>query len=359
MINSDQTAYVRGRYIGTSIRNLLDIFEYCENSNTPGALLCIDFKKAFDTIEHDFMYAILKKFNFGKNFIRWIKIMYTNPMFKVKNNGWISSNYSMTRGIRQGCPVSALIFILVAEVLAASIRQSNNIQGIQMNGNAHKIVQFADDATICVENLESIEHAIQTIKEFSTYAGPVLNMAKTKGIWLGCLKDLGLRKFANITWTGNPVKMLGIYAGHSKEKCNKLNWDNKLENIDSVLQKWNRRNLTLFGRVKVIKTYALPKIILQATVLTVPESIKPRLKNMIFNFLWGKKDKIKRSVVTNKIDRGGLNMIDIDKFLLSLQAGWVKKITTHQGKWCDLFHMQLGQIGLDSNYIFKTTFRKI
>ena len=66
LINNDQTAYVRGRYIGTSIRNLLDIFEYCETKNEPGALLCIDFEKAFDSVEHDFIFAVLEKFNFGK-----------------------------------------------------------------------------------------------------------------------------------------------------------------------------------------------------------------------------------------------------------------------------------------------------
>ncbi len=82
----------------------------------------------------------------------------------------------MKREIRQGGPASAVIFILVAEVLAASIRQSNNIQDIQMNGNSHKIIQFADDATLCLKNLDSINYAIKTVKECSKYAGPELNM---------------------------------------------------------------------------------------------------------------------------------------------------------------------------------------
>ena len=279
-------------------------------------------------------------------------------MFKVKNNGWISSNYPMTRGIRQGCPVSALIFILIAEMLATSLRQSNDIHGIQLNNNSHKIIQFADDATICVNNLDSVKNVLSKIHDFSIYAGPVINMSKTKGIWLGSLKDLGLRKFANIIWTGNPVKSLGIYIGHSKQKCDKLNWEKKIDNINSVFNRWSKRKLSIYGKVTVIKTYALSKIVFPATVLTVPDSIILKLKNIVYNFLWGKKDKIKRSVVKNKMEEGGLNMIDLDFFLTSLKAGWVKKILTLPGKWCDSLHMHLKEIGFDSNYIFKTTFRK-
>ena len=131
LINENQTAYIKGRYIGENARLILDIFEYCENENSDGILLFLDFEKAFDSVEWNFLYKVLQKFNIGNTFIKWIKILYTNPMFKMKNNGWLSKNCEMSRGIRQGCPISALLYLFVAEILAIKINSNNNIKGFQ------------------------------------------------------------------------------------------------------------------------------------------------------------------------------------------------------------------------------------
>lgn len=77
-----------------------------------GILLFIDFEKAFDSVEWNFLFNVLKTFNFGDNFITWVNFLYTNPIFRIKNNGWVSKTCSMSRGIRQGCPISALLFFI-------------------------------------------------------------------------------------------------------------------------------------------------------------------------------------------------------------------------------------------------------
>ena len=77
LISKDQTAYVKGRFIWENARLILDIFEYCENNDQEGILLFLDFEKAFDSVEWNFLLKTLKKFNFGNNFIEWIKILYT------------------------------------------------------------------------------------------------------------------------------------------------------------------------------------------------------------------------------------------------------------------------------------------
>jgi hypothetical protein len=116
IINNDQSAYMKGRFIGNNIRLVLDIFDFCDLENKGGALIMLDYQKAFDTVEWNFLYHTLLKFNLGKDFIRWVKILYENPTFSVKNNGWISKKVKMSRGVRQGCPLSALLFIIVVEV---------------------------------------------------------------------------------------------------------------------------------------------------------------------------------------------------------------------------------------------------
>ena len=82
----------------------------------------MDFEKAFDSIEWPFLFKCLESFNFGPNFNKWVKIFYNNISSCVGNNGHYSDYFELSRSIRQGCPISALLFILVAEMLAIKIR---------------------------------------------------------------------------------------------------------------------------------------------------------------------------------------------------------------------------------------------
>ncbi len=96
IIHEDQKGYIKGRYIGANARLLVDHFERCENFKI--ILLLLDFEKAFDSIEWNFMISVLRKFNFGEGFIKWVKILYNKPMLAIKNNGWISKNIILGRG---------------------------------------------------------------------------------------------------------------------------------------------------------------------------------------------------------------------------------------------------------------------
>ena len=111
IINTDQNGYIKNRFIGFNIRLIQDIIDYSEKFNLDSCILFLDYTKAFDTIEWDFMLGSLKKFGFGESFQQWVKVLYTNITGSVKNNNWLTSKYSLSRGIRQGCPLSCLIFV--------------------------------------------------------------------------------------------------------------------------------------------------------------------------------------------------------------------------------------------------------
>ena len=95
----------------------------------------------------------------------------------------------MQRGIRRGCPVSALLYILVAKVLAIKIKENNNISGFSLPNMMHEIksVQHADDLTM--KNVISLRHGLETIKSFCLHAGSKINIGKTECMLLGSLKD--------------------------------------------------------------------------------------------------------------------------------------------------------------------------
>ena len=135
-----------------------------EKEQIPGFVLLIDFEKAFDSIEWPFLFNCLQKFNFGENFISWIKILYQNIKSCVGNNGYYSEAFDISRSVRQGCPISALLFILVAEILAISIRDNKDIQGIAINNATYKIAQLADDTTLFLSNLQSVSESVSLFK---------------------------------------------------------------------------------------------------------------------------------------------------------------------------------------------------
>ena len=103
--------------------------------------------------------------NFGETFIKWVRILYENPIFRLKNNGWVSKTCKMHRGIRQGCPIYAMIFLFVTEILAIQIRNNKDIRGFNIaEVDEHvkdiKIVQHADDCTLQLRDELSMELAI-------------------------------------------------------------------------------------------------------------------------------------------------------------------------------------------------------
>ena len=117
IIHRDQTGFLSERYIGENINRLLNIIDYTEKQNIKAILIFIDFEKAFDSIDWQFIIKTLEYFNFGNKIIHWVKILYTNVSAMVQNNGWLSESFNLSRGVRQGCPLSPYLFTLCVELL--------------------------------------------------------------------------------------------------------------------------------------------------------------------------------------------------------------------------------------------------
>ena len=189
VINEDQTGYIKGRFIGQNIRIIEDVLYFVEQKKLPGIILTIDFEKAFDSVNWSFIFKSLKLFNFGERFQKWVKIMYTNISSAVINNGNVSNWFNPSRGVRQGCPLSAYLFIIVAEVLACKIRQDKNIKGIEIAGRVIKISQLADDTTCVIDGPDSLKHLLNTFRLFAQCSGLKINIEKTTAKYIGTLKN--------------------------------------------------------------------------------------------------------------------------------------------------------------------------
>ena len=123
IISDDQNGCMKGRSTFSNIRSTVDIINYVNENNVHGILSYIDFHKAFDTVNWKFMQKVMEKMKFGRYFRRCISTMYNNIEACITNNGNASTWFKPTRGIRQGCPISANIFIMIVEILALAIKK--------------------------------------------------------------------------------------------------------------------------------------------------------------------------------------------------------------------------------------------
>ena len=113
IINYDQTAYVKNRYIGKSIRVIDDILYHAEQENLDGILFAADMEKAFDSLKHNFIFSTLTKFGFGQEFIQWVRTFSRNGSSCVMNNGVSTGYFNLERGARQGDPLSPYLSFYV------------------------------------------------------------------------------------------------------------------------------------------------------------------------------------------------------------------------------------------------------
>ena len=264
VVNEDQVGFVKGRNIASHLRLFDDLSKYLCQNNKSGALVALDFSKAFDTLSKQCITEALDIFNFGPNFQNLVLTAMKGTQSCVQNGGWLSNWFPTERGIRQGCPLSPLLFILAVEILAIKIRNSEDIKGIQVEVNTHqhtqtttsKIKQFADDTTLTMRNENDVNKAIAIVEDFKQFSGLSLNKHKSEGIWLGS------RKHERGTVNGIPmqkiIKILGIYYSSEKEaSLVEENWNSKLENVLRTIKQWENRNPTLYGKVILAKTLLL------------------------------------------------------------------------------------------------------
>ena len=290
LVSTDQAGFIKGRNISALLRELADIIMCEKYRKSRGIILAIDFRKAFDTISKRFMLDTFKFFGFGQNFMRWIEVLLNERTAVVKNGGYLSREFNLERGIRQGCPISPLIFVLAVEIMAIGIRQNRNIKGIKLprSDQTAKVKQFADDTTLLLRDLMDFREVLSKIKQFSKCSGLYLNEQKCEAIIIG-MTNRDPTEYLGIKIV-NVIKILGMYFSNetSPEQLEE-NWTKRLESLERTLALWARRDLSIIGKIHILKTFGLSLFIYMMQSVGIPESTLNKINQMFFRFLWKKK----------------------------------------------------------------------
>ena len=311
-----------------------------EEEDIAAVIMSIDYEKAFDFLEWGFIAKTLKFFGFGEAFIKWISTLYKDASSCVLNNGWTTQFFKTSRGVRQGCPMSPYLFILCAEIFAIEVRKNKDIEGIKIGEETHKIIQFADDTALTLKyEQNTLQEICNTLSGFSQISGLSVNLEKTTIMRIGSIKysDCKIPLQNNIQWTNDYIKLLGTVIPNDRSRLTELNYTPKLQKVENIIRIWKSRNLTLYGRVQLTKTYLISQVIYLLSVLPTPDmEFLKKFETLLFKFIWNNKtERIKRSTLyRNNLD-GGIKMPHLPSFNYALKLAWLRRLldVNNKGSW--------------------------
>ena len=324
IISETQTCAIPGRSILNNAHFIRNLFDYSDQKNYGCGIISLDQMKAFDRISHIFLFNCLKVYGFHDSFIKWIRLLYTDIKSSCLVNGFISESFPVTRSVRQGCSLSPLLYVLCIEALAVSVKLDPHISGVKLPGQQQdqRIIQYADDTTVLVSNVQSVKKVVLLSELFGLASGSKININKTCGIWLGSLRGSG--NVCNINFCQNSIKILGIHFSSCNKLVKELNWKPIINGVTKSLNNLKDRHLSYRGKVKAISSIALSKLWYVGTNVPISPNVLFVVNSLIFNFFWNDStERIKRNVLYLPKAMGGLDLPCVSLKLLALHQTYM------------------------------------
>jgi ribonuclease HI/exonuclease III len=338
IIHPNQAGFVPGRSLYDSTRTSQAVIEYCQNFEENGCIIALDQEKAYDRIAHDYLWETLEKFKFPTHFINTIKTLYKSATTIVTINDVLGNPIKIERGVRQGDPMSCILYDLAIEPLAAAIRKSE-LKGFQAKGQTERLIAslFADDTLVYMKESDDINIMFKVIDTFCTASTANFNIAKTEYLPVGSKayrQDvIANRKFGNnkipdnvkIVVDGEAMRTLGAWIGN--EISIDPQWQGILERQKRIMETWASSRPSYKGKELIAKALVQSVALFLATVNHMPDEVVNKMQKGIKNFLWDNRPKgyISWAGAVSDRTKGGLNMPDIKLRVEAIKIMWLQK----------------------------------
>ena len=343
LIAPEQCCAVKGRTIQDSLHLVRTILEKVDDK---AALINLDQSKAFDRVDHGFLEAVLSAAGFGVNFRSWIRLLYASPGVMVEVNGVRSKAFILSRSIRQGCPLSPMLYILALEPFLCKLRANPILRGLTLPGAAvtARYTAYADDVTVLVTSSAEIEEVSKEIGRYEHVTGAKINREKSVGLRLGSWKGCALP--GPFSWTDGPCKILGVWYGPDLQL--EKNWAEVLNKVVATTALWSQRGLSLKGKAEVCGSHIYPLILYRLSVLPLPCTVLASLERALFQFIWGKRaPMVRREICYLHPSEGGLGVPSVETRRHTLRLGFL-------GRMCSQ-HDEIGEFWKeDAKKVFPT-----
>jgi ribonuclease HI len=340
IIHPNQAGFIPGRQIYDQIWLSKLIIHLAEISETNGAL-ALDQEKAYDKIKHDYLWRTLRAYGIPEEFIGTVQALYSDAYTTVIINGVkCSLPFKVIRGVRQGDPLSCLLFDIAIEPLAEAIRQSD-LQGFLLPSKQQpiKTTLFADDTTVFLSEMDDFGGLTKILDEWCMAAGAKFNINKTEIIPIGSHTHRDLlrtHRYINgregtkipdhikIAKEGEPIRSLGALIGNNVGQIEP--WSKVLEKIDAALAQWEKGKPTMEGRRLIVLMVIGAMTQFLAKVQGMPKEVEHRLERRARKFLWAEKEKVRinQETIHAPFEQGGRCLLDITSRNEAIAIMWLK-----------------------------------
>jgi hypothetical protein len=342
VISKSQSAFIKGRQILDPILIASECVDSRIRLGEPGVLCKMDLEKAYDHVNWDFLLYMLKRCGFGDKWCSWIAHCISSVRFLVLVNGSPYGFFSSSRGLRQGDPLSPLLFMFVMEALSRMISAAVNgglLEGFKVGNADFSHLLFADDTLIfCSAHSSQLCHLRSLFLLFEAVSGLKINLAKSNLIPMGNVVQVeGLADIMGCGIASLPAKYLGLPLGASYKSTHI--WDGVIEKIEHRLASWQRLYLSKGGKVTLIKSTLANMPTYFLSMFPILGSVASRIEKLQRDFLWGgvgeelKYHLVSWPKVCTPISEGGLgirNLLTINRTLL---GKWLWRYRIERDAW--------------------------
>eukprot|EP00253_Pinus_taeda_P013144 PITA_13144 len=320
-------------------------------NKTEAAIYKIDLKKAYDCVDWSFLRILLAKIGLRPKGIEWVMACVENVHFSVIINGIPSSFFKAKRGLRQGCPLSPLLFILVMNTLSLQInrvvqeKECRPIKICKDNYLSHNL--FVDDilifAMLCKKSWTCIHNILQ---KFQLASGILINRDKSKLFHNNSNEDL-ISWIASLLGSAqepidNGIKYLGFNL--KAKGYRNLDWSWLIDRFYNRISGWEWRFLSLAGKFILVQSVLSQLAVYWAHLFHLPISISKKMRSLAANFLWGGKSfqskihLVKMEDLSKSWKDGGWGLLDLTVFGKALICKSLHRGIFGSGPWSKLIN---------------------
>lgn len=323
LIKADQVGFVKGRQAPDGTRRMFNLLKIAETRKVPTVFLTLDAEKAFDRVHWGYLLATLAKFGLSGPILSSISALYTVPTAQVYTSNAMSDKFHITNGTRQGCPLSPLIFSLVMEPLAETVRKDTLIKGIVVSDVDHRIGLFADDVVLTlISPNTSLDRTQQILTDFGKISYYKLNISKSSILPIHINKS-NLKKLKSdfpFEWAHKYLKYLGINLSYPSATVYDHNYPSLLNTIKNDLGHISSHELSWIGRIATFKMTVLPKILyyFRTIPIILPDHFFITIDKILRKYIWaGKIARLSYSTLQKQKQKGGMGFPNIRNYYVA------------------------------------------
>jgi hypothetical protein len=298
-------------------------------------VIALDAQKAFGSVNHQYIISLLQRTGLH-NFIPIFQLLYKDLRNDIIIKGKIGSGYSLGNGVKQGDALSCSLFILAMEPLLRNLAKNNTITAIKsrtINFTWPKIIGYADDVTIITENTNnSVKQIFYEYERLTRASGLKVNADKTEKLNLTRHNVVGTLAANNVTYCNiryliqaqDDIKINGVTFNQNDAIMKRNNFEAMKAKMDRHITEWSKRELSLLGRIQIVKTFGLSEYLYTLAVMDITTEQWKTVNKLIYKFIWNKTysnnnapHRIKDETMHTSVEHGGFGMVKLHDLMIA------------------------------------------